>query len=150
MKIVLVQSATKPGDLERFVDYLTQSTTHDIIMMSDEVFEFIDNHPDTILSAALYEVTDSKGTYHVAGLLDTYGITAMFHTREMLTSPLASGVPVLPSPSTELDLILDKARRYDQIISAAGTHKLRLTDTSIHESFDTVEELHTFLDTLYP
>lgn len=34
--------------------------------------------------------------------------------------------------------------------SAAGTHKLRLTGTSIRESFDTVGELHTFLDALYP
>lgn len=150
MKIVLIQSATKPGELERFMDFLTQSTTHDVVMMSSEVFDFIDEHEDAIHSAALYEITDSKGTYHVAGLLDTYGITAMFHTREMLELSPASGVWVPPSPVPKLDLLLEKARRYDQIISAAGTHKLRLTGASIRESFDTVEELHTFLDALYP
>ncbi len=150
MKIVLVQSATKPGDLELFVHYLTASTTHDLVMMSAEVFDYIDSHPDTIHSAALYEVTDSQGTYHVVGFLDSHGVTAMFHTRQMLKASPASGVCVLPSPSTELDLILDKAHRYDQIVSAARTHKLRLTGTSARESLDTVGELHTFLDALYP
>lgn len=149
MKITLVKTASSPGDMFAFQRFLESTSCPDLVTIVPSIFGYLDRNLDAVTSAALYEIVDAKGTYHVIGFAEVCGVTAMFHTRQMLEPETAKGTVTLPSPSTELDLLMDKARRYDQIISAAGKHALRISAPVLPDSFDTVGELHAFLDAFH-
>ncbi|MNP89018.1 hypothetical protein D3C85_14140 [compost metagenome] len=145
MKFFLIHGAVTMAQISELAQHIADSKDPSLSTLTSAVQDMINHHADRIVAMALYRVVGMDGvTYHVAGMLDIDGKTIVVHDRQK-----AASIPdwVLPSPFTELEVLQDKARRYDQIVAAADAKELRFLYPPEVDSFDTIGELHAYLDT---
>lgn len=142
MKITAIMSATTDAQLDAMGRLLLDVTNPGIASLSDAFYNVYDN---VVIEAAILNRVDLDDghSWYVLGITDKDGVTYTADNARASTPQPPNDMPV--SPFAEL---LEKGNRYNQLLSALGTHKLRIFPTDMRDSLDTESELLAILAAL--
>jgi hypothetical protein len=144
MKTTLLKLALNPAELSEMGEMLTDSAFPTRGALIDPFQDLVNQLEDSWCAAALYRIDTTFGQhYHQVGFIDENGVTFTVDDAQTLTTTQ------LPMRPTVHDMsLIEKGARYDHLLSALGTHKLRLFQADMSESMDTESDLLKFLSTL--
>ena len=142
MKITAIATATTDHQLDAMGKLFIDNTDSGIRSLSDAFYNVYDN---VIIEAAILNRVDlDDGQYwYVLGITDKDGVTYTADNARASTPQPPNDV--IASPFADL---LEKGNRYNQLLSALGTHKLRIFPTDMRDSLDTESELLAILAAL--
>lgn len=142
MKITAIATATTDGQLDAMGKLFIDNTDSGIRSLSDAFYNVYDN---VIIEAAILNRVDLDDGQHwyVLGITDKDGVTYTADNARASTPQPPNDV--IASPFADL---IEKGNRYNQLLSALGTHKLRIFPTDMRDSLDTESELLAILAAL--